>query len=285
MKFSPLSVLEKFFQYDLFDAPSPSTIDVVPEVRLPKILAEHKHSVQLGPQCVPYELRRSKRRSVGFLITGEGLRVTAPARLNLADINSAIISKQRWILSKLNEQQCRVKEPIATPTIWITGAQLPFLGQPATLRVQYGEASYFDSTTNLITLNLPSDALPAQCQKHLHAWLMNQARRQFSERLPHFAGQLKVQYHSLALTNARTLWGTCNIRGQIRLNWRLIHLAPHLIDYVVVHELAHLHEMNHSPRFWARVESVCPDYAAARKELKRLDMRTLPQFDNSRFLC
>jgi len=75
---------------------------------------------------------------------------------------------------------------------------------------------------------------------------------------------------ALALSSARTRWGSCSAQGGIRLNWRLIHLPPAIVDYVVVHELAHLRHMNHGPRFWALVESVCPEYRALRAELRRL---------------
>jgi predicted metal-dependent hydrolase len=278
MKFSPLAALAKLMQYDLFDPHPPLLIDVAPQTELPNVLAQLPHGVQLGSHFVPYQLRRSKRRSIGFMIAEEGLRVTAPRWTNLAEINAALISKQRWILTKLQEQQNRPAAQTKTPTNWTSGAKLPFLGQLATLQVHYGAATSFNNTTGLITLNLPTDAQPEQCKKHLHAWLMQQARHQFSERLPHFAKQLGVQYHSFTLTNARTLWGSCSPNGKIRLNWRLIHLTPHVIDYVIAHELAHLHEMNHSPRFWATVEKVFPDYVAARGELRRVDMRTLPEF-------
>lgn len=277
MNFSPFAALAKLMQYDLFDTSPPTMIELAPQSELPKVLVKHARGVQLGSHFIPYELRRSKRRSIGFLISDDGLRVTAPTWITLAEINSALVKRQRWILTKLQAQQHRLTNKQAqAPTIWTSGAKLPFLGHSATLQVRYGDATNFDSVSRVITLNLPADAEPAQCQKHLHAWLMNQARRQFSERLPHFADQLGVQYHSLSLTSARTLWGSCNVRGQIRLNWRLIHLDTHVIDYVIAHELAHLHEMNHSPRFWATVERVFPDYVAARTVLKRLDMRTLP---------
>ena len=79
----------------------------------------------------------------------------------------------------------------------------------------------------------------------------------------------------IQLSNARTRWGTCHPHGRVHLNWRLIHMPQHLIDYVVVHELAHLREMNHSPRFWAVVGSVIPDYTARRREMRRESHRYL----------
>ena len=74
----------------------------------------------------------------------------------------------------------------------------------------------------------------------------------------------------LTLSAARTRWGSCSLRSGIRLNWRLIHFPLHVIDYVVAHELAHLREMNHSPRFWSVVGQLYSDYRAARDELKAL---------------
>jgi predicted metal-dependent hydrolase len=84
------------------------------------------------------------------------------------------------------------------------------------------------------------------------------------------AAQLGQPLPPLALSAARTRWGSCSVRSGIRLNWRLIHLPPELIDYVIAHETAHLIEMNHSPRFWAVVETLHPDWRTSRQELKRL---------------
>lgn len=275
--FASLSALGKYVQLGLFDAFAGSLIDLPVASPLPAVLASHSQGVQLGQHYVPYTLQRSQRRSIGFQINTAGLRVTAPRWVSVAEIDAAIISRQRWILKHLQEQRER---PAPTPpaAVWSpsTGAQLPFLGQTATLVVEYGRTTFFDPETGLITLNLPHDANPALCKKHLQSWLMNQARRLFSERLSHYAAELGVTYHSFALSSAGTRWGSCNSQRKIRLNWRLIHFAPHLIDYVIAHELAHLLEMNHSPRFWATVAQIYPDYLKAREELNRVGLQALP---------
>jgi predicted metal-dependent hydrolase len=95
-----------------------------------------------------------------------------------------------------------------------------------------------------------------------------QAKRIFEERLNLYAPQLKVQWTKLSLSSAGTRWGTAKSDGSIRLNWRLVHFRMSVIDYVVVHELSHLRVMDHSPRFWSTVESIMPDYAALRGQLK-----------------
>lgn len=96
------------------------------------------------------------------------------------------------------------------------------------------------------------------------------------ERAAHHAAQLQRPLPRVALSNAQTRWGSCSEKSGIRLSWRLIHAPPRLLDYVVAHEMAHLVEMNHSPRFWKVVERLCPDYRAARDELRRL-AATCPQ--------
>ena len=91
----------------------------------------------------------------------------------------------------------------------------------------------------------------------------------FSNRVEEFCLRLGRPAPAVGLTNARTRWGSCSSRSGIRLHWRLIHLPLGLIDYVVAHEVAHLVEMNHSPRFWSVVESLYPDHLAARQALRQ----------------
>jgi predicted metal-dependent hydrolase len=99
-----------------------------------------------------------------------------------------------------------------------------------------------------LRLGLPTTPAKAQIRDAAQAWLMRQAQRAvFTERLDHFAPHRRGAYTRLRLSNAGTRWGSASVDGSIRLNWRLIHLAPELIDYVVVHELSHLRDMDHSP--------------------------------------
>lgn len=92
----------------------------------------------------------------------------------------------------------------------------------------------------------------------------------FARRLEILSAKLGVPLPKLFLSNAKSRWGSCNSKKEIRLNWRLLQASPHIINYVICHELAHLKEMNHSAKFWAVVASIFPDYKAAEKELKAL---------------
>ncbi|MDB5917365.1 MAG: metal-dependent hydrolase [Massilia sp.] len=228
--------------------------------------------IQLGPHALDYELRRSTRRSIGFMIDDDGLRVTAPRRISLAEIDNAIRAKQRWILTKLHERgERRALRREKPPMQWIDGAALPYMGGDITLRLQPAGRSHcvFDPALGELCVGVVDGLAEWQLQERVRIWLQAQAKRVFAERLAVYAARLGVSYSSMTLSSAGTRWGSCTVDGSIRLNWRLIHFSLPLIDYVVAHELAHLLEMNHSPRFWAKVESVYPDYDGAKAALRK----------------
>jgi predicted metal-dependent hydrolase len=227
--------------------------------------------IQLGPHSLEFELRRSTRRSIGFMIDDAGLRVTAPKRITLAEIDNAIRAKQRWILSKLEERgERRAQRQEKPPVEWVDGAQLPYLGRDITLRLEPAPRSHciFDAEAQLLRVGVVAGLQEWQLKERVKIWYRDEATRIFAERMAHYAPLLGVQYSALTLSSAGTRWGSCTVDGSIRLNWRLIHFPLPLIDYVVAHELAHLREMNHSPRFWATVESVYPDYDGAKTALR-----------------
>ena len=206
------------------------------------------------------------------MIDDDGLRVTAPKRITLADIDSAIRAKQRWILGKLHERgERRALRQEKPPVAWIDGARLPYLGGDITLRLEPATRSrcVFDAEAGQLTVGVVAGLAEWQLQERVRLWFQGEAKRVFAERLDVYAARLGVHYSSMALSSAGTRWGSCTVDGSIRLNWRLIHYALPLIDYVVAHELAHLKEMNHSPRFWATVESVYPDYDGAKAALRK----------------
>ncbi|MDR1969453.1 MAG: M48 family metallopeptidase [Burkholderiaceae bacterium] len=243
--------------------------------------------IVLGDAHVAYHLRRGQRRSIGFTVGADGLTVSAPRWTTLAEVDAALREKQRWIIAKLGQARQRDERLRALRIDWKEGASVPFLGQPVILRLdprqRHGPgAAVLHSADALpgvphptLHLGLPHHASAAQLRDATQAWLMRQARRAFTARLDHFAPQLGVRWQRLSLSSAGTRWGSASADGSIRLNWRLIHLREPMIDYVVVHELAHLREMNHSPRFWQHVEAILPDYAVRRGELRA---ETLPDW-------
>ncbi|WP_235935110.1 M48 family metallopeptidase [Undibacterium crateris] len=253
-------------------AATPSASDTASGNKLRKMV--------LADCTIHYELLRSKRRSIGFLIHDGGLRVTAPRWVTISDIEHAISEKQGWIQRKLSERRERVARRLEPAMQWQDGAQFPFLGQTLTLRISPGSLSgtFLDQAAAQLHIHVPANAAEQQIRDRVQGWLQQEAKRLFQERLPVFADKLGVQYRSMSLSAAQTRWGSCTSDGKIRLNWRLIHFSPMIIDYVIAHELAHLREMNHSPRFWATVQSVFPEMEQARHQLKQQSTADLPAF-------
>jgi predicted metal-dependent hydrolase len=255
-------------------AATPEVIALAPAVfRHPQADRE----IRLQHHVVAYALKRARRRSIGFIVGTEGLSVNAPKWVVIADIEAALHEKSAWILRKLAEQQERAQRLQAARVDWRDGTGIPFLGETviivldprATGAVLHSEAEALPGVPRLtLHVGLPQSATAAQIRDAVQSWLQRQARRIFEERCRHFTGKLGVRYTRLSLSSAQTRWGSASADGSIRLNWRLVHFGLPTIDYVVAHELAHLREMNHSPRFWDVVRSVVPDFESVRGSLK-----------------
>ena len=235
-----------------------------------------------------YCLTRSKRKTIGMSVGPDGLDVRAPRWASIGVIESALHEKADWILRKLQEMQERQRRMQSTAIEWRDGSSFPFMGQ--TVLVQLDATHQFKDTgarleqvvqqeglvvQQVLKVSVSQQASPAQIRDAVQAWLMQQAKVFFIQRLDFFAPALGVQWKKMSLSNAGTRWGSAAADGSIRLNWRLIHFKPEIIDYVVVHELSHLRVMDHSPLFWETVRHVVPDYALRRAQLRD---EALPQW-------
>ncbi len=233
-----------------------------------------RRELRLGNALVGYALVRARRRTIGFTVGAEGLAVRAPNSVSLSAIDAALQEKSGWILRKLDETRERAGRQDAARIVWRDGVVLPFLGGSLWVRLMPGApikgdfVQESDGVPSQLHLGLNAAASADQLRDATAAWLGRRARQHFVERLDHFAPRMHVRWQRLALTNARTRWGSARSDGSIRLNWRLMHFEPDVVDYVVVHELAHLRFMDHSPQFWATVEAELPDYRALRARLK-----------------
>lgn len=212
-----------------------------------------------------YQLERRQRRTVGLKITATGLVVHAPKRISQSHLESLIVLKADWIRKKL---QALTANPI--PVLqWQHGEQLLLLGNNITLAIRHDSRSRaVDYTPGLLQLAMPNHLEPLPVARKVLQWYQKQALADFSRRLEILSAKLGGPTPALFLSNARSRWGSCNSKKEVRLNWRLLQAPPHIINYVICHELAHLKEMNHSSRFWAVVASIYPDYKTAEKELK-----------------
>lgn len=258
------------------DAQTAPPLSTVPE---PPLAAGHRR-LRLDDHYLDYRLLRSKRRTIGFLIDDDGLRVTAPRWVTVAEIEMAITEKRVWIFKKINEQRERSVRRLQPPMEWRDGARLPYLGADIVVRIADAASAgiRFDEERRELHVSLPGSATEQQLKDRVQGWLQAEARRVFAERLEIYAEKLGVEFKGFALSSASTQWGSCTADGRIRLNWRLMHFALPNIDYVVAHELSHLREMNHGPQFWATVQSLLPEFETARKALRDHEPSNLPAF-------
>ena len=261
--------------------PVPAPQPPVPHFQHPRAA----RSIALAGHQVGYEFRRARRRSIGFVVGTDGLSVSAPRWVAVAEVEQALQAKAGWILRKLHEQQERARRLQAAKVVWQDGTSLPFLGETVILLLdpRVTGAQLHNAPDTLpgvprltLHLGLPQAASQDQIRELVQTWLQRQARRVFDERCAHFAPRLGVRVKRLSLSSAATRWGSASADGSVRLNWRLIHFALPVIDYVVTHELAHLLEMNHSPAFWEVVRSVLPDFERSRGALRS---EVLPSLD------
>ncbi|MDO4905958.1 MAG: SprT family zinc-dependent metalloprotease [Lautropia sp.] len=224
---------------------------------------------------IRYRLRRSARaRRINLRIGLDGLIVTVPqrARLGPHDIERTIHVHGAWIIEKLPVWQRKAEERHERRPRLEDGGWVPCLGEQLTLRLQPHTAHQRGRILHLgdeLWISGPASRHPEQLQQTLEAWLKKQAREVFGQRMRPLVEKLGRGPRAWGLSSARTRWGSCSRQGDIRLNWRLIQFSPELIDYVIAHELAHLIELNHGPRFWARLEALLPGSRALQKQLAK----------------
>lgn len=216
--------------------------------------------VILHGRAIPYRFERRRRRTFAIAVDHDGLRVLAPVRAPLREVEAFLQEKAGWITRKLDEWAARGRP---ARLLVRTGESLPLFGRTLALEVVPGPRAVLLQADRVV-VRTDGDAAAL-----LKDWIRARALEAFAARAAEFAARLDLQPPPVALTDARTRWGSCSARGRIRIAWRLAHLEPGLSDYVVAHEVAHLREMNHSRRFWALVETLYPDARSARRAFRR----------------
>lgn len=238
-------------------------------VLLPRLPASERRLLRLDGHEIEYELRRSARRTLGLKVDAAGLRVTVPLATSSAQAEAFVAQHRDWIARRLVERDAELAR---APFMATDGAGFPLLGGQARLRIEpfRRRAAWTRDEHGEILLLGPDDPAAAMVRA-----LGRRALPHFAARVAEHCARLGRAVPPVRITSAHTRWGSCSARSGIRLHWRLVHLAPELIDYVVAHEVAHLVEMNHSARFWTIVGRLHPAWQASRRAL-RAAARSLP---------
>jgi hypothetical protein len=233
--------------------------------RVPVAYPESDELVEAGTRLA-YTIRSSsRRRTLALQVYPDGsVRVAAPIRLPLSRIRDFVRQHFDWIHRKLDELAAHRR--VATRALQ-AGDGLPYLGETLTLRLMTSTGSRAGVRRHGQELRVGvSGRQPPRLL--LEDWYRCEATRYAASRVAHYAGLVGRAPQGLVIRGQRTRWGSCSARGTVSLNWRLLQLPPGYLDYVIVHELCHLLQRNHSPRFWREVARVMPDYQLWRRGLR-----------------
>ncbi|MGB1086443.1 MAG: M48 family metallopeptidase [Methylophilaceae bacterium] len=224
---------------------------------------ETRESISLNNEIISYTLIKTLRKTITLRVNENGLLINAPFIVSKNRIDELIFQKRNWVLTKLNWfNQKNQKSKLENNLV------ISILNQRYTVKIIKGKNKVFlKDGTCWIQTKILDDA------KYIEIlfinWLKNFALNFFEEETRRLAMLHGFSYRSVKISNAKTRWGTCNGKGVIRLNWRLILSRPEIVNYVICHELSHLTHMNHSSKFWSLVEELCPNYKSLSKELKQ----------------
>ena len=229
-------------------------------------------TLSIRGEIIPYEERRSVRyRRITLSILDDRVRISAPKNVSVKQLKELLDAKQEWILKHWLANR-EIEEH--SPRQYIDGEEFPYRGKILELSIKrHARRSIHISLEGqvlmvLIPQDLPDDKCPVNIQDAVMAWYKVQARRVLKSKLDGQAKRMQVTYKDFRLKDQKTRWGSCSGLGNLNLNWRIIMAPEEVINYLIIHELAHLTHPNHSERFWQRVAAFMPEYASWKKWLK-----------------
>lgn len=206
------------------------------------------------------QMIRSDRRtlSVGVDLFGR-VTVRAPKNCGEARIIAFLKDKEAWITARVKQAEANASR---LPKEDLDGFRFLLLGRECTIALTDGKRVSFDEAA--YTVYLPRE----RAKERLVKWLKENAKRIFAQTTERIAREMGVRYKSVSVSSATTRWGSCSGENAVRYSFRLLYAPKEVIEYVVIHELAHVKQKNHSRAFWAVVERYCPNWRPLRKWLK-----------------
>lgn len=213
----------------------------------------------------PDILIRTNRRSLSLSISKQGeLVVRAPKKLSMQYILAFIKEKEKWITKKKNEvlENCKLNNQFLNyDCMLFCGKKYKVVSQKGIKKIELTESEmYVPNVSDKDKLNI-----------FYQNWYINRAKEILVNRVEYFANLMQVDYSKIVIMNNKRRWGACTRNGVLKFNYRMIMLPHKVIDYIVIHELTHLIEFNHSQAFYKIIESIMPDYKKQKELLKKYD--------------
>ncbi|MBS4055549.1 MAG: M48 family metallopeptidase [Thermaerobacter sp.] len=216
---------------------------------------------------INYTLNRSNRKTLALYVRNGKVDVRAPLKLSKSDIDKFVLSKEKWITDKLAIASEKQEQRAAFSVNY--GDMVLYLGKRYPIVVKSGSRVGFDGES----FYMPPDMSPERIKSACVQVYRLLAKRDLTNKVLHFAKQMQVMPSAVKMSGATTRWGSCSSNRSLNFSWRLIMAEDAVVDYVVIHELAHITEMNHSERFWALVAGMLPDYKERLQRLKALQKK------------
>ena len=215
--------------------------------------------------------RTDRKKSASIEVENNQVVVTVPASVSDSRIRELVSKRTAWIKTKLKEE---ISRPPPKPKEFVSGETLPYLGKNYRLKVQTGSSTSVGMYKGYLVVEVPDEVQDRDqtIRSLLEGWYQSHAEKRLKEKTDRFSEIVGVTPKSVSVCSYKSRWGSCSVSGDLSYNWRII-LAPHrIVDYVVVHELCHLLEHNHSPRYWKHVAHHVPEYKDCREWLKHNEL-------------
>ncbi|KIG12937.1 putative metal-dependent hydrolase [Enhygromyxa salina] len=238
---------------------------------------EETSEVRYGRTTIEYAIRRSARRkTVAIAIDPlEGVLLTAPPGVHVSQLDRVVKAKAQWIVDRL--RHVAGGEPAPPPKQFVTGESFAYLGRHYRLRVIVGEQTGARVNAGWLEVGvekrLEDGKRVAAIQAAVRGWYLAHAKRRLDERVEIWAARAGVEVAGVLVRDQQKRWASCDDKGVLRFNWRIVQAPMRLVDYVVAHEIVHLIHPDHTKAFWARLGAVMPDYERRKDELRRLGRR------------
>lgn len=231
--------------------------------------------ILLNNIAITYHIVRSARMSLSMSFKNSTeLEVRAPRLMPDFLITQFIKKNENWILRHLEKLQQRKAQRLIPE--YKTGITIPFFGEQYPLTISASPLAkiprlyFIKNTFEAVTLqNLTEKQQQTQLRKVFKDWYLRNTKEKLSQRIAFWAEKMHVTYNNVRIKDVTSHWGSCSSKKNLNFNYRIAMLPMAGIDYIIIHELSHLTEMNHSPRFWKIVEKYMPDYKKIRAELKK----------------
>lgn len=206
-----------------------------------------------------------RQRTVTIYVRKAHILVRAPEHTPVDTIHGLLARRSAWIQKQIIKLQTEETSPHWPRNSILLQGRVHTLAYRQTSGLRYS----FRQQEDLLEITGPAESLDhPEIKVELVAWLTNLAKIEINQCVLTQASRLGSMFRTVRIKNLKSRWGSCSSQGNLNFNWRLILAPPWVLNYVVVHELCHLHEMNHSSRFWARVQEAMPDYPQAKRWLK-----------------